>query len=810
MPSALGAESVLHPIRTAAPAGADPVEARQSFSPGRNMAHFNNEQVYDADWTFCDVCMGLSNGEGVFCIMVKRICMGLVVAAFLLQAATSHSQQPWQHIQNLTAAQVAAQWKSPPPEYGPDVYFGLNGPVSLAEIKRDLNTLHGLGFQAVTAQAGYNMPFAYLSPQYLAFYRELVEQAKARNMRVWIVDDAGYPSGFAGGKFTTEKPNLRMQGLEVAQEIPVAGGQTLHRELPADAVSAAAVNQDGSAVPIMLHGRTLDWTAPAGSWTVLIADHEFRTSPTNSTTNPRHVNDTEQSVEDYMNPAATEQFLDFTHRQYKKVMGDQFGKTIMGFRGDEPDYSIAGLPWTQAFFATFLKMKGYNVQPYTALFAQTPSPRHPGVPIHLTPEQLRIKGDYYDVFSKMFAAGFFKPQGQWCAANHIEYQVHLNHEEREMELTHSEGSFFRDMRWVEVPGIDAIWHQIWTDTVSDYPRLASSVSHVYGKPRAFTETFAAYRPRPDVQMARYILNEELVRGVNLVEMMYFSATSTGPRPVGGFMGEPGFPALTAYVRRMSYLMAMGRPAAAVALYLPSSSMWMGDRTANTQFVSTERLLSDYQIDFDIVSDDALAHDLKAEKGGFETLSGNTYHTVILPDPMVISTGAYARLKAFAQGGGKVLFIGGTPTMIAGRTFRYAKEATPADFSWAIVAHALLPHTPTPPAFPPPAPPQPQAVPAAILAALHEAVPAPSVRLDSAYKPLKVMTRKWKDAHVYLFFNEGPKVCDHEVTLAGKGNIVQAWDAQTGEIHSVAFTHKDGGIAVHLDMQPYATRLLVVR
>ena len=158
-------------------------------------------------------------------------------------------------------------------------------------------------------------------------------------------------------------------------------------------------------------------------------------------------------------------------------------KTIMGFRGDEPDYSIAGLPWTPKFFERFKESKGYDVQPYVALFAETPSRRGTGVPIHLTPEQLRIKGDYYDVFSRMFAAGFFKPQGVWCAANHLEYQVHLNHEEMEMELTHSEGSFFRDMRWVEVPGIDAIWHQIWKDTICDYPRLASSVAHVDGKPR---------------------------------------------------------------------------------------------------------------------------------------------------------------------------------------------------------------------------------------------------------------------------------------------------------------------------------------
>lgn len=742
--------------------------------------------------------------------MLKPIGLALTLALFLLQFAPTRAQQSWQRLQNPTASEIAAQWKSPPPEYGPEPYFGLNGPVTIDEVARDLDTLHRLGFQAITVQAGFNMPFAYLSPQYFAFFRQLVDAAKQRNMRVWIVDDAGYPSGFAGGKFSTDKPNLRMQALEISEKIPVAAGATLQRDLSPDAVSAAAVDQDGNAVPIPLHGQTLDWTAPKGSWTVLIADHEFRTSPTRSDTNPRRVKDTEQSLEDYMNPAATAQYLEWTHDQYKQAVGGEFGKTIMGFRGDEPDYSIAGLPWTPAFFARFRELKGYDVQPYTALFAETPSRRNPGVTIHLTPEQLRIKGDYYDVFSKMMAAGFFEPQNQWCAANHLEYQVHLNHEEMEMALTHSEGSFFRDMRWVEVPGIDAIWHQIWTDTISDYPRLASSVSHVYGRPRAFTETFAAYRPQPDVQLARYILNEQFVRGINLVEMMYFPASSAGPRPLRGYMADPGFPDLVTYVRRLSYLMSMGRPAASVALYIPSSSMWLVDADADTQFVSTERLLSEHQIDFDIVSDDALAHDLKALKGSFETLSGNRYHTVILPDPLVISAEALARLKSFAKSGGKVLFLGGTPKWIAGRSIRDAQKATPADFSWATVADAQLPPTPTPPQFPPPAPPKPQAVPAAIVTALNAAVPAPSVRLDSADPALKVATRRLKDADVYLFFNEGAHPCERQATLASHGRIVQTWDPQTASTHPASFTRKGGDAVVNLQLQPYETRVIVVR
>jgi hypothetical protein len=742
--------------------------------------------------------------------VVSRTCIALTATVFLLQTALATSQQSWQRLQNPTAAEVTAHWKTPPPEYGPEPYYGLNGPVSIPQVERDLDTLHGLGFQAVTVQAGYDMPFAYLSPEYFAFFRNFIEEAKQRNMRVWIVDDAGYPSGFAGGKFTSEKPELRMQALEVAEKIPVAGGAVLHRELAPGTIGAAAVDQNGAAVPIPLHGNTLDWTAPAGNWTVLVVDHEFRTSPTRSDTNPKRVKDGSQSLEDYLDPIATAQYLSFTHEQYKKFVGGEFGKAILGFRGDEPDYSIPGLPWTPKFFERFKEIKGYDVQPYVALFAQTPSRRDPGIPIHLTPEQTRIKGDYYDVFSQLFAAGFFKPQGDWCAANHLEYEVHLNHEEREMELTNSEGSFFRDLRAVQLPGIDAIWHQIWKDTISDFPRLASSAAHVYGRPRAFTESFAAYRPAPDVEMARYILNEQMVRGVNEIETMYFPATSAGARPPSGYMGQPGFPDLLTYVRRMSYLMAMGRPDATVALYLPSSSMWLGNDASDTAFVSTERLLSEHQVDFDIVDEDALARDLKPLKGSFETLSGNRYHTVILPAPMIISEGALTRLKAFAEGGGKVVFLGGTPTLIAGQNLRDATPAKAADFSWATVVDAQLPPTPTPPMEPPAAPPAPQAVPGEILAAVNAAVIAPVIKLDSPDTALRVMKRRWKDADVYLFFNEGAQASDHAVTLMSKGRIVEAWDPQTATVTPLQSTRTDKNLLVQLKLAAYETRVIVVR
>jgi hypothetical protein len=769
---------------------------------------------------------------------------GAIACALVLPVQPSFAQSTvekysWQKVQMPTAAEVKLAWKMPPSEYGPEPYFGMNGAVTIESLAHDLDTMKSLGFHAVTAQAGGGMTTTYLTPEYFAFFKQFAEEAKKRDMKVWIVDEIGYPSGFAGGRFTKEKPELRMQALSIGQRLPVKVGETLSQAVGPDAVAAVAVSATGERVPVPITGGNIAWTAPAGGdWTVMVVEHVFRTSPTRSDANPTHAKDASNSLEDYMNPEATAAYLEHTHQGYYNAMPELFGTTILGFRGDEPDYSIGGLPWTPKFFDTFQQVKGYDIRPYLGAILLSaggggrPRPGQPAPPppAKLTDAALRAKGDYYDVFSQMFRDGFFKPQGLWCAAHGVEYQVHLNHEEMEMELVRSEGDFERDMKYVEEPGIDAIWHQIWTDTVSDFPRLASSAAHVYGHPRAFTETFAAYRPEPDATMARYILNEEVVRGVNVIETMFYPATSpadafgppaTAPatpgapaRPRGGpsaLMRDPGWPALMQYLERLTYVMSMGRPAATVALYIPSSSMWLNDSASDTAFVSTERMLSERQIDFDIININALAEDLKAGPGYLESMSGNQYRTVIIPSAEILSQAELDRLKALAKGGGKVLFLGRTPSLIYTKNILDARAATPDDFFFATVeTSAQLPPTPTPPAAVPATPPGPLVVPAEIETALDTVIGTREVALDTPDTALKVMTRRLKDANVYLFFNEGAQGSAHSVTLKAAGKTVEAWDPATGTVSPVASTAAKGAVTVKLDLKPYETELLTVR
>jgi hypothetical protein len=746
-----------------------------------------------------------------------KMLQGPAVVTFCAAAmcGSAAAQQPWQKMQMPKAADVAKVWVNPPSEYGPEPYFGMNGGVTIESLTKDLDTMKSLGFHAVTAQAGGGMSTTYLSPEYFAFFKQFVEEAKKRDMRVWIVDDIGYPSGFAGGIYAKDKANLQMQALTVAQRLPVVAGAALNQPVGPEIVAATAVSASGQKISVPVTDGAIKWTAPAGEgdWTVLAVSHVNRTSPTKSDTNPKHTKDSSQPLEDYLDPTATAAFIQATHEGYFKAMPEEFGRTIMGFRGDEPDYSISGLPWTPALFATCERVKGYDVRPYLVAMLNA-QPRRGETPMKLTDTELRAKGDYYDVFAQMFRDGFFKPQGVWCAQHKVEYQVHLNHEELQMDLTRSEGEFFRDMQYVEVPGIDTIWHQIFQDTVSDFPRLAASVSHVYGKPRAFTESFAAYRPAvPNLETAAYVLNEQLVRGINLFETMFYPATNPSGTGRGGpmpFMKDPGWPGLMEYIRRMSYVTAMGRPAAEVALYLPSDSMWVNDAHADEQFVATERLLSEHQVDFDIVNGDALAKDLKAGKGTLETASGNAYRTVIVPAASVMSDAAVARLKAFAAGGGHVVFVGRTPGLIYGRAMEQGRAATADEFAFGTLVKGDLPAVPTPPMQPPDTAPGPMVVPEEIVAAVMHAVGPGAVQMDQADPALKVMTRRLADAGVFLFFNEGAQASSHTVTLRGPGSKVEIWDAASGTVTPVNAKAERGSVAVTLELKPYATELLVVR
>jgi hypothetical protein len=177
-------------------------------------------------------------------------------------------------------------------------------------------------------------------------------------------------------------------------------------------------------VPLPADGH-LKWTAPAGAG--LGSDvHPARlphlAHPQRQWRRRRRTKDTLYTLIDYLDPEATDTYLKVIYETYEKAVGDEFGKTVLGFRGDETDFTGV-TPGRPSCSKLFKSEKGYDFKPYIPqIFGGG----------RLTPEAQRAKADYWDVWSGMFRDNFYKRMEDWCTARNMEFMVHLNHEETMM------------------------------------------------------------------------------------------------------------------------------------------------------------------------------------------------------------------------------------------------------------------------------------------------------------------------------------------------------------------------------------------
>ena len=683
--------------------------------------------------------------------------------------------QPWRELSMPTVAEAAAAFAQPPREYGAIHWAIWGGQLTRERILADIENMYANGTYVIMINNSRGLRPKYFTPEYLDLVKFTVEECKKRGMKVWIENEAGYPDGMAGGAISRDYPELGMQALVADARYTVAAGQTLKIPVPPDTVGILGYTRGSNTtavLPIPADGR-FTWTAPnPGASEVVFVRHVFRSSPTRFTNRADNTNDKDSlySLIDYLNPDATRAFIKSVHEVYEKLVGEEFGKTILGFRGDEPDFT-GFMPWTPKLLETFQRVKGYDLQPYLAQFFAP----------EFTPEVLRAKADYWDVWSAMFRDNFFKVQEDWCKARNMDYMVHLNHEEIMLDLAHgedlirNEGSFFRAMRYVGLPGVDNL-NQTGPGITADFPKLAASAAHVYGRPQAWTEQGGGLR-----QSGKFVTDHELVRGINFLQIRGVNNTP----PENPEMGINPAAATSGYVNRASYLLASGRPAAQVALFHPTDSMWMGDKESDDVTVRLVTQLLEHQIDFDHIDADSLATVCTLEDGGLKNLSGQVYRAVIVPTSTVIDRRVLDRLRAFASAGGKVVFVGRTPTLVVGRSFLQADSTAP-DLSFATL--------------------EPKAE---LTDRVIAALPAPDVKLSAACAPIKYTRRQFKDGDVYFFFNESDATQSRTAALAGRGDV-QVWDATSGKIHPLAGTKTSTGTAtLELTLAPYESRFVVV-
>lgn len=369
---------------------------------------------------------------------------------------------------------------------------------------------------------------------------------------------------------------------------------------------------------------------------------------------------------DILNPAATETFITLTHARYREAVGNHFGNTIQMVFTDEPAFPAVRdgreIPWTNEGATEFARRFGYEFAARlpTAFAAKSPS--------NLSNIDAQTRIDAFDFFSQRFRDAYFDRLRTWCRNNgNLAHGGHLGGEDETLgAVKYGYGHVMRQLRALDVPGVDVIWRQVFPGQRNHhFPKFASSAAHQNGTALALTESFCVYGNGLTPAQMKWLVDYQYVRGLNLLVAGCCPLTTEehhmlGERPHFGPVNPlwECLPKFHRYVARLGYLLACGEPAIDTALYYPVRDLWAtgADSPAAATHDALAQQLFERQCDFDIIDDDLLADPRTTVSDGLLHAGAMKYRTVVVGATEHMLPQSRERLAVLERSGGTVVRI----------------------------------------------------------------------------------------------------------------------------------------------------------
>lgn len=438
----------------------------------------------------------------------------------------------------------------------------------------------------------------YLSEDYFRIIRRLVDECKTLGMHYYLYDEGGWPSGGACGKVLDGAPEWKRKWM--------------------------TADENGD-----LH----------------VVEEPF--------------NPNKAMLPDLLAPGATEKFIRLTHENHRTHLQEHIGSTLKIAFMDEPAIAVSSdnkLTWTPDFAEEFKKRKGYDIVPHLKELLKPAQMSDSGKII-----DLRI--DYQEVRTQLFIERFLKPIQNWCKTNNMLSGGHFDGEDTpDKSSRRTYGSIMKSLRYLDVPGVDLIWRQIWPGLREhSFPRYASSAAHQQGNTYSLGELFGVYGNGMTPDTLRYIIDYVMVHGINLLVYGSYPQRNAknwtaGCRPHFG-PDDPlwkYFNEFHDYASRASYLLSCGKPLRTTALVFDTRSLWADNwenADAEYQRENIAERLRARRVLFDFIDEDVIAE----SKIEGKVLAGPhiRYSELVIPQRRRLSDEAEKRIAEFISAGGKV-------------------------------------------------------------------------------------------------------------------------------------------------------------
>lgn len=558
-----------------------------------------------------------------------------------------------------------ALFKDPTAEYRGAPFWSWNDELDEDECVRQARLFFDMGFGGyhIHPRAGLKTP--YLGEKFNACVKVSVEEAKRSGALAWLYDEDRYPSGFAGGAVTKDG-RFRRRGLVFTpkkrkEDATFAGGRQ-----NGGAKLLATYALRFRAGKLAGYSRLGKGEKGAGRifYAYLVVDE-----PTDTFNQAGYV--------DTLSKDAIDAFAEYTYGAYRKTVGDDFGKTVPAIFTDEPQTKFislfkcalfpneAVLPWTDDFAETYEKTFGADVLDFLPeLFFDIP-----------TPTLYRTRFTYHTHRVERFAQAFSDNLGERAAALGIALTGHLMEEPTLESQAKAVGETMRHYKNFGIPGIDMLCgrHEYTT------AKQTSSVVRQEGKEGMLCELYGVSRWVAEFGKFKEEGDWLACLGVTVrvPHLSYYSMRGEAKRdyPPSIFYQSPWYKkwkGLEDHFARLGTALTRGKAVNEVAVIHPIESYFLRisssrasrveGKKADENFLALTDWLLFGGLDFDFVSE-AL---LPSQRGDDPLAVGQCkYKTILVPDLLTIRRSTLDFLKAFRAAGGKVVFLGGAPSLVEG-------------------------------------------------------------------------------------------------------------------------------------------------
>ncbi len=547
---------------------------------------------------------------------------------------------------------LKAGFGAPPRGYSSMPLWVWNGVVTESKIVRDLEAFKEQGIHGAFIHPRPGLITEYLSKEWFDLWAFALQEAKARDMVLWIYDENSFPSGFGGGHVAAVMPEsvahptaFRVERISGEME----GGHDYDFVVERNDVSRVSSGEVSETTPVRygvtyLRETTNGWYG--GS---------------------RYV--------DLILPGVTETFIEVTMAEMERRFGGDLGASIPGVFTDEPNIRAYpardSLRFTPSLWEDFENRWGYDLKPHVfSLVEEVGNWR-------------QVRYHYYKVLLDLFIERWSEPWYAYTQEKGLKWTGHY-WEHGWPDPTHG-GDNMAMYAYHQVPGIDMLFNNEdrrpdQFGNVRAIKELAS-VCNQLGRERALSETHGGSGWDLDFADMKRLNDWQFALGVNFLNQHLSFQTIKGRRkgdfPLSFSVHAPyweDYGKVARYYHRLSFALTRGEQVNTTLILEPTTTAWMytvpGKPSAHLDglertFRHLLDLMERLQLGYDLGSERILEDHGRAE-GGRWIVGERSYDQVIFPAHFeTMSRSTFEQLRSYLQGGGRVILCGVAPTLIEG-------------------------------------------------------------------------------------------------------------------------------------------------